>query len=71
MEKVATSLIQKYVKKLLDKDLLVLFLHYQRITNDVSLSTLNNDWVWFSVLKEEKHKRKLEDHQEEVKKEIK
>ena len=70
MEKVATSLIQKYVKKLPDKDLLVLFLHYQRIIDDINLCTLNNS-IWFFVLKEEKIKRKLEDHQGEVKKEIK
>ena len=70
MEKVATSLIQKYVKKLPDKDLLVLFLHYQRVVDDIYLATLN-DWVWFSVLKEKKFKIKPEDHQEEVKKEIK
>ena len=62
MEKVATSLIQKYVKKLPDKDLLVLFLHYQRVVDDIYLATLN-DWVWFSVLKEEKHKIKPKDHQ--------
>ena len=62
MEKVATSLIQKYVKKLTDKDLLVLFLHYQRIIDNINLCTLN-DSIWFFVLKEEKIKRKLEDHQ--------
>ena len=62
MEKVATSLIQKYVKKLPDKDLLVLFLHYQRIIDNINLCTLN-DSIWFFVLKEEKIKRKLEDHQ--------
>tara|TARA_R110000765_G_scaffold353993_1_gene444053 strand:+ start:946 stop:1158 length:213 start_codon:yes stop_codon:yes gene_type:complete len=70
MEKVATSLIQKYVKKLPDKDLLVLFLHYQKIIDNINLCTLN-DSIWFFVLKEEKIKRKLEDHQGEVKKEIK
>lgn len=70
MEKVATSLIQKYVKKLPDKDLLFLFLHYQRIIDDIHLTTLN-DCVFFFCLKDEKIKRKLEDHQEEVKKEMK
>ena len=58
MEKADTSLIQKYVKNLSDQDLLVLFLHYQRIIDDVKLNTLN-DCVWFFVLKAEKHKRKL------------
>ena len=58
MEKADTSLIQKYVKNLSDQNLLVLFLHYQRIIDDVNLTTLN-DWVWFFVLKAEKHERKL------------
>ena len=58
MKKQDTLLIQKYVKNLLDQDLLVLFLHYQRITDDVKLSTLN-DCIWFFVLKAEKHERKL------------
>jgi len=58
MEKADTSLIQKYVKNLSDQDLLVLFLHYQRIIDDVDLNTLN-DSVWFFVLKAEKHERKL------------
>lgn len=57
-EKADTSLIQKYVKNLSDQNLLVLFLHYQRIIDDVNLTTLN-DWVWFFVLKAEKHERKL------------
>ena len=58
MEKADTSLIQKYVKNLSDQNLLVLFLHYQRIIDDVNLNTLN-DSVWFFVLKAEKHERKL------------
>tara|TARA_R100000742_G_C4205714_1_gene33519 strand:- start:352 stop:543 length:192 start_codon:yes stop_codon:yes gene_type:complete len=58
MEKADTSLIQKYVKNLSDQNLLVLFLHYQRIIDDVNLTTLN-DSVWFFVLKAEKHERKL------------
>jgi len=60
MEKAETSLIQKYAKKLSDKDLLVLFLHYQRIIDDIYLTTLN-DSVWFFVLKDEKFKRKLDE----------
>ena len=60
MKKQDTLLIQKYVKNLLDQDLLVLFLHYQRIIDDVKLSTLN-DCIWFFVLKAEKHERKLDE----------
>ena len=60
IERVDTSLIQKYVKKLSDKDLLVLFLHYQRIIDDIYLTTLN-DSVWFFVHKDEKNKRKLDE----------
>jgi len=55
-EKADTSLIQKYVKNLSDQNLLVLFLHYQRIIDDIHLTTLN-DWVWFFVLKAEKQRR--------------
>ena len=61
MEKADTSLIQKYVKNLSNQDLLVLFLHYQRIIDDVDLNTLN-DSVWFFVLKAEKHERKLNEN---------
>ena len=61
MEKADTSLIQKYVKNLSNQDLLVLFLHYQRIIDDVNLNTLN-DSVWFFVLKAEKHERKLNEN---------
>ena len=60
MEKADTSLIQKYVKKLSDKDLLFLFLHYQKIIDDIYLTTLS-DSVWFFVLKDEKVKRKLDE----------
>tara|TARA_R110002020_G_scaffold380159_1_gene591352 strand:- start:71 stop:271 length:201 start_codon:yes stop_codon:yes gene_type:complete len=60
MEKPETLLIQKYVKKLSDKDLLVLFLHYQRIIDDIDLTTLC-DCVWFFVLKDQKFKRKLDE----------
>tara|TARA_X000001382_G_scaffold58827_1_gene40430 strand:+ start:630 stop:824 length:195 start_codon:yes stop_codon:yes gene_type:complete len=57
IDKIETSLIKKYVKDLSNNDVLVLFLHYQRVIDDVKLNTLN-DCVWFFVLKDEKHRRK-------------
>ena len=56
LDKIETSLIKKYVKDLSNNDVLVLFLHYQRVIDDVRLNTLN-DSVWFFVLKDEKHRR--------------
>ena len=51
IDKIETSLIKKYVKDLSNNDVLVLFLHYQRVIDDVKLNTLN-DCVWFFVLKD-------------------
>ena len=56
IDKIETSLIKKYVKDLSNNDVLVLFLHYQRVIDDKNLNTLN-DSVWFFVLKDEKHRR--------------
>ena len=50
--------IKPYTKNLSDQELKVLFLHYQKVIDDINLTTFN-DCVWFFAIKEEINKRKI------------
>mgnify|MGYP003624683047 FL=1 len=51
--------IKDSAKKLSNQELLVLFLHYQRVIDNINLTTFS-DCLWFFAIKEEKNKRELE-----------